>query len=374
MVAIAEKKGHSPLGNTTKFLSTFADAMIGKWALQAASRALLPRERVATCMRSVLGTSVGVLWAEKFQSASYCNLMVCGSVWTCPVCAAKITERRKVELEQAVKACNENNGSVYMQTFTFSHRKMDDLKESLAAFKQAREDSRKGRAGIKLREDHQILGTISCLEVTWSAVNGWHPHQHELVFFGEKDIDATAYERAMCSQWEKAIIKNGLRINKHGYKFDQTYGGVADYIAKWGHEPNGPVWGVEAELTKGHLKKGKGVARSYTPFGLLQESFNGNAWASNLFVEYASAFKGRSQLRASQNLKAQLGLKDEEKSDIELAEEQIENQSILGFLSLDQWRFVLANDARCELLLEVKGSFDNVERFLLELGWEGENA
>jgi len=75
-----------------------------KWALQAEARAMLPNERVAQCLRQINPMAAGVegLHSPEHQVAHYKSLIVCGSVWMCPLCAAKISERRRDELERAI--------------------------------------------------------------------------------------------------------------------------------------------------------------------------------------------------------------------------------------------------------------------------------
>src|SRR5260370_40243977 len=75
-----------------------ADRRSVKWQLQRTAQALLPNERVAFCMRRIQATTVDVLYSPSRQSAHYRGLMVCGSIWVCPICAAKISERRRIEL------------------------------------------------------------------------------------------------------------------------------------------------------------------------------------------------------------------------------------------------------------------------------------
>src|SRR5437773_6935288 len=76
-----------------------------RWQLQREARALLPDERVAFCMRRIQATSVDVLYSPQNQTAHYGGLMVCGSIWVCPLCAARISEYRRVEVEQAITRC-----------------------------------------------------------------------------------------------------------------------------------------------------------------------------------------------------------------------------------------------------------------------------
>lgn len=65
-------------------------------------------------------------------------------------------------------------------------------------------------------------------------------------------------------------------------------------------------WGLEYEMTKGHIKKGR--KNSYTPFDLLQFSINDFLKfmvliLQKLFQEFAIAFKGARQLSWSRGLK-----------------------------------------------------------------------
>ena len=93
-----------------------------RWALQAKARYLLPYERVARCMRNVNPMTIGVqvLHSPEHQVAHYASLIVCGSVWMCPLCAAKISERRREELERAISRHIEQEGTVFMATYTIA--------------------------------------------------------------------------------------------------------------------------------------------------------------------------------------------------------------------------------------------------------------
>src|SRR5664279_2587900 len=66
-----------------------------RYQLQRAAQGLLPGERVKHCQRSTMNEyGVGVFRSSD-GGASFGNLATCGSVWHCPVCAAKITEQRR---------------------------------------------------------------------------------------------------------------------------------------------------------------------------------------------------------------------------------------------------------------------------------------
>jgi hypothetical protein len=75
--------------STGELTPSDADYRLVKWQLLRTAQALLPHERVAFCMRRVQATTVDVLYSPHHQSAHYGGLMVCGSIWVCPLCAAK---------------------------------------------------------------------------------------------------------------------------------------------------------------------------------------------------------------------------------------------------------------------------------------------
>ena len=324
-----------------------------RWELLREAQKLLPDERVAFCMRRTKANTVDILYNPTHQSAHYGGLMVCGSVWVCPICAAKISERRRVELEQAIKAHVDNGSAVYLATYTISHKRYDDLSTLLQSFLAARKRAKQGRKAQELRKQFGVIGTVSVREVTWSEQNGWHPHCHELVFF-EKDIDAEAYTQATREQWQKSAEHEGLSMNEHGFKLNRTYGAVADYVAKFGREPARTPWSAATEMTKGHLKRGHGDEH-LTPFAMLHYISQGHNELKPIFREYARWFKGKHQLVWSSGLRALLLNNEEEKSDLELVEEAEEEAVLLGQLDREQWREVVVNNAQGKLLEVARG-------------------
>jgi hypothetical protein len=354
-------------------VETACRARLLRWALQAEACAILPNERVATCLRDMapLAASVEMLHNTEHQVAHYSNLLICGSVWLCPLCSAKISERRREELTRAITSHIAGQGAVYMATYTISHSRFDNLSCLLQTFLRARKRLKQGEYAQRRKQGFGVAGTISVLEATWSVLNHWHPHVHELVFTVRYDTDMSRYEaesRTACCQ---AAAREGMRMNEHGYRLDRTFGAVADYIAKFGREPLGMPWGVEAEMTKGHLKHGRGPVEHFTPFGVLYQVYQGREDLIPVFKEYARRFKGRHQLTWSAGLRKRLLGEEQEKTDEELAAEEREEAVLLGRLTRRQWRVVLANDVRGELL-EVAhgGDWQQVEAFLVSLGCE----
>lgn len=79
-----------------------------RYYLQNLAADLLPDERVSECLRAVAPSAdqVDLFHNPARSSARYANLIVCSRVWTCPVCAARITEERRRELTLAAAAAD----------------------------------------------------------------------------------------------------------------------------------------------------------------------------------------------------------------------------------------------------------------------------
>lgn len=345
-----------------------------RWRLQSISRRLLPKEAVAKCNHHMIPVQSQVLVHENQQKDGkrhfYSGLQVCGSVWHCPICAAKITERRRQELEKSIIEAKNQRLHIYFATYTFSHHKKESLESNLSRFKDARHAVKSGRWAKEHKEKYGIVGSIEVLEVTYGHnSNGWHPHTHELIIT-EKEVNLADFERDIRLKWKAEASKRGLTMNEHGFVLTKTEGAIADYIAKFGKEPynNSHVWGPEAELTKGHLKKGRGPEEDehLTPFGILNAIDNGHEELEPVFQEYALAFKGRQQLRWSPGLKKRLLI--EEKTDEQLAEEKQENASAILAIERPAWKVIRGNDYKAELL-ELENA-EAMRQAIIDLGAE----
>lgn len=343
---------------------------IWRFALQSAARQLLPREGVATCMRGVRPREghydVSVLYAPVGQIGHFGGLQICRSVWMCPVCAAKISEKRRDELAGALRLWTDTYQNearrLLLVTFTLQHERADNLSDVLGALKVARRRLVSGRESRVFNETYGCIGTIRSLEITYGA-NGWHPHLHVLMFF-DREVPILPFTAAIKARWSECVAAAGGYASwLHGCDVRFSDKDIAEYIAKWGKEPK---WTVSHEMTKGVAKAGR--TGGSTPMQLLADYWSGDRVAGRLWLQYAVNLKGERQLWWSHGLRDRLGL-GEEKTDEELAEEQEEIAIVLASLSYGTWRVVLANDARGELL-EAAGTGDagKVKALLLKLG------
>lgn len=304
---------------------------------QSRAKQFLPDWRVAICFRRVRPGRDGVEVYKGKEKAYYKGLMICGSIWVCPVCAAKISEVRRLELQGAMEAWKKQGGSVIMLTLTVPHYDHQPLSEVLGKFTQSHRIFKNRKTYKKITSEIGLVGSVRALEVTYGE-NGWHVHAHVLLFLKTGVSGALeGIEARMLEMWQSACLSAGLgEPDHHGVKVhDGTY--ADNYATKWG---------LDHEVTKSHIKKGREA--NLTPFDMLRQA-DTFPQAEAKFQEYARAFKGKRQLVWSDGLRQLLGL-DSEKTDQEIASQLDEETVLLGSLTKSQWRIVLHADRRGELL------------------------
>lgn len=341
-------------------------ARVQRFILQSVARSLLPKSRLDKCIRlRQKGQDISIWHSEIHQTAHYGGLQTCGSVWVCPVCAAKIAERRRQELLTAIDA-HRQEGVVNLLTLTCPHQSSDIL--SVLLDKQAKALKRfwSDKTVKSIFAAMGTIGQVRALEVTHGRLspqnNGWHPHYHILMFQGI-DVNQSLFNIAQMKDWQvrlylcwaNACTLAGLGEPslEHGLKLDN-----GEHAAKYATK-----WGLEDEMTKGHTKK---AIHGETPFDFLRAylSDKNDKQAAALFSEFAMTFKGKRQLHWSKGLKARYLVAD--KTDEVLAAETDEAVRLLGLITLAQWRDVLCQKVDCRgliLKLAVKG-WDSVTAFL----------
>lgn len=334
--------------------------------------------RVCWCHRTIVTPSadVGVYRVKDGSNARFSGVATCGSVWHCPVCAAKITESRREELNRAMVAHVRNEGAAYLLTLTFPHEADHPLPELIAKFGKALERFKSGyryknilgKGGSAGR-----IGSVRSLEVTVSTEHGWHPHTHDLVFSERNGLEERMFDGGMRSDeegnldsgpiselkkaWVDSLFKAGLGdstkltwMMQHGLN---VRGGehAAEYIAKFGRDER---WGASSELTRPHSKIGAvgqyGGITHFTPFQLLLWAAEGDGWAAHRFREYAEVFHGKRMISWSPQLKKKLLGTEVEQSDEEIAAAPLAEEEHIGELSEEQFRILLTRNKVGEFL------------------------
>ena len=372
-----ERKGS--LGIYTKlhairYPSGFRDGVnlrVERFALQDKAKSILNKtvqrgkkwayvHRVNYCLRSRVDSQKGVslMYNLERQKANYGNLQRCGSVWCCPVCSAQISESRRHELQKGVANWTALGRHVYLVTFTNRHHFGDNLLDLLEGQKKAFIKFWQKRAVVEMLKKLGYVGRIVATEVTYNKNNGWHPHYHMLFFF-EHDVNMQALKSFLALHWQDVCLKSGLKAPTLANGVDVRDG---TYASKYASK-----WGLESEMTKGHLKKG--LKGGLTPFDLLRLSESDDDKYAMLFSEFADVFKGKQQLVWSNGLKDLLNI--EQKTDDEIIVETEKKSKHIRDLAWEIWQIVLHYKSRALVLdLLEQDFFDDgsrVDDFLLGL-------
>ena len=371
-----------------------SEARLLRWELQAAARKLLGREhRIGVChriqapVREDEPEGVRVYRRADSDSTYYRGLMVCGNGWVCPVCAAKIAERRRAELDAAIRDHLARGGGVYHMLLTVPHSRADQcgavVDDLLAAFRNLCS----GRSRLSEMVP-KYMGFVRALEVTHGD-NGWHPHLHVLVFT-RSPLAADLVESTRAKIWErwqaKVLRRFGSLPSERAFSFAGAVTGcyeeqhiklvqgeyvhvcpVTGYVTKFGADVElveivrRRRWGAADELTKNTVKRGGRGGR--TPWQLLADYSAGadlddpvlSQYAKQsgaLWADFAAAFKGKQQLGWSRGLRAELGLTDEAATDEELAAVVDAEDIMLGRITDTDWALIVRHQLR-GLVLEV---------------------
>lgn len=344
--------------------------------------------------------------STEYHKALLSGVIACGRVHTCPVCGAKIEERRRLEIAKGVDFWyGLENKTVSMLTFTFSHSLGERLEDVLNKQADALERLRAGKAWTKFKTVFGFDSLIRSLEVTWGEENGWHPHTHEL-WCVDKEIDRdrlavylkarfrakrhadrlerllaadpkAVFEELLLERWEECCERAGLMIKQDGTEVNRDAFrkraldvrhdvSVGDYLAK---QDDSRHWGVDREMSKGSTKLGK--KKGMHPFGFLAKfaETGDGVWAAR-WLEYSEAIGNKRRLFWSHGLKKRVGL--DEKTDEEIAAEQDDHAVVVYQMVDDEWKKARHNVPRVlsaaeddENLREVIEQIEELDYFAL---------
>lgn len=409
----------SPLGIHTNYPSTAEKTKVEPTPTQLKNRQkykrlktaakLLPNERIASCQHTIAPEyQYATVAFNPANSATRFKGLYCCDSSSCPHCVAARSEADRHELTVALSVAKKREWTVFMVTLTLQHLTHDALLDLQALLTRAFDRCFSGRFYQGMKDEYGIKGKIKGWEVTYGK-NGFHPHLH-ILFFSELKISSVqlaGLETWLGGRWLETLKKLGGSASlQYGISIEAADSKIAEYIAKWGHEPSETSWGIESEITKGHLKKARDES-GLTMFELLgaaggeadsverlQRIFPALerealvARAGQLYVEYFRAFKGKPRLHWG-NLKNLLEL-DEALRQLSESETEVEDETfeIVMIERGAEWVKVTGGykgaDRRAELL-EVcsTGNPFEVQRWLKQhditavipdLAWERFNA
>ena len=112
------------------------------------------------------------------------------------VCGAKVVERRRGEIQQAMAQHRACGGEVHLLTLTAPHTRFDVLEELQAKLGKALNGFLADKTVKKIFKEMGYIGQIRGYEVTHGRKglnNGWHPHFHFLQFVQVKGMQPSSW-------------------------------------------------------------------------------------------------------------------------------------------------------------------------------------
>ncbi|NKF24583.1 protein rep [Solimonas marina] len=299
--------------------------------------------RTVRCLLHFSGEAVAVRYSPSIARASFAGACVCGSVWVCPVCSARICELRRIEIAAAHTVHAAAGGSALFVTLTTPHDISDELSALLG---NRRKGGLRGLAGAmkRFRNDRQVkklveslgrVGFIRATEITRGA-NGWHPHFHELWLTDcpQDDRIRVHATEVLLNVWKRVSVMSGLdEPNARGVDLRWSWD-ASEYLSKIGHEQ---TWGSARELASAATKRGRKTSRN--AWQLLRAAGDGDRDAAEAFSEFAQATLGQRQLVWARGLKAALAIED--RTDEELARHVDEDSFVMSVIPANRWRALL---------------------------------
>lgn len=395
---VSKSRGRGGLGSITKSHSknkttknnddvpSRQDTRKQLFTLKNQSGSLLPSHRVNSCLcnRCNLDAPVGVK-VSTYQNAdattrkaTFKNLFRCDSVWVCPVCGQRILAQRGKEIEQAIDIQLGKGHSVFMLTLTHSHSLGEDLKDKLRRMGKALTRFFGDRTMRDVFEKFGMQGHIKALEFTHSFQNGWHPHNHILMFSKFAPHQFKSMKIAVMFDKDGFIqLVTGKRykmLKARNQLAKMTHVTIEDFIKHYWRKCCLAVGLGEPSFERGATLQDADKAKSYltkfktakemtgankvakggsrNQWQLLTDSLNGDAYASHLFQEYAVATKHQRQLVWSRGLKEFFEIEQVEDANCEVPDEDDETlvREDEVYFHDEQWYFIRRNRLQPEVL------------------------
>lgn len=334
------------------------------WRTRLWSWTSLPRLR--NCGRvthiGVGAPIIRVLGDGDDRRAGLAGLQSCGSPWSCPVCARRISAQRSTEVRHVLQAAAATGGSAALVTLTMRHhsgQRLADLWEALSAAWRA---VTSGRAWTKEQASWGVLGWVRTVEATHGE-HGWHLHVHAVVVFdGPVSLELAAeLGGRMFGRWQRALGRRGLSAVEDRGGLDvrevrmvgDSIERVAEYLSK-----------ITSEITSPSTKDGRYGNRS--PFAILRDALTtGLADDCELWLQWEQASHGRKQLTWSRDLREWAGL-HVERSDEDIVAEDLRGDDVLA-IAPESWPAVRLHVA--DLLDTVElGGLPAAQRWLTSRG------
>lgn len=381
-----------------------------RYKLQSASREILynfhgdntpvnkdgyeKHHRTCTCNLKRISTTAQIVKSTTHKKAFFAGLATCANARTCPVCAAPINERKANEMRVAANQAEAMGLYMSLVTFTSPHTSGDKIEDLIPKISESLAGFWRGAPAKRFKEKYGIVGHIRSFEVRHGE-NGWHPHFH-IIIVSEKQLpttnrgdrgvvldDQSDEWKWVLDRWQNMCVKNGLdKPNQYGLDI-QNGEQAGEYITKFGSDGEilqtksgkAVTWDIADEVTKGNTKRGRKGSRS--PWDLLADSCDQELSqaerneAKFLFLFYARAMVGVSQIKWSRGLRDFFGL-GKEATDEEILKKEEDTADLLCHITPVEWKYIISNNLRSVVLeLAENGGSEAVAKFIFSATAKG---
>lgn len=295
------------------------------------------------------------------------GVTTCGSVWSCPVCSAKIAAHRAGELAQAVEHYTSQGQSVYLLTLTMRHHAGQSLEDCWSALSYAWDKVNSGKQWIADKKLFGLDGYNRVTEITHGS-NGWHVHAHVVLFFNREVSTQTVQfvGQRMYQRWEKALRRKGFDASEeHGLDIRKADEWISDYLAKttYAEDPSlraaaeayaaaksASAKKLAAEAAMGVFKDARKGNR--TPFKILHSIIAGQeigadtAEDERLWRQWERESKGRQQMLWSQfigpdgkDLRERVGLAQDKKDEQVVEDDDLQGE-VVAWMPKATWNTI----------------------------------
>ncbi|MDL2424592.1 protein rep [Pseudomonas sp. BAgro211] len=350
-------------------------ARVQRWEARAVLWDHSTLDRVRACGRWAVTSDGSVQVRANGAAVGYAGLASCGSVWSCPVCSAKIQAVRRLELQTAI-AWALGRGAVMFATYTLRHHAGMDLRTLLRAQSACWKSVLQSGTVRRLREALGMEHSVRAAESTYGA-HGFHPHQHLILTSRRDDLDAhlvAQLHEAQSTVWVSAALRLGYDAphldaqDMHLVTGADAQRELSQYMAKAEYRPTAEAvaWEATGSLSKSGRRSGR------TPWQVLDDfRTSGDLDDLDVWHRWERGSKGTRALSWSKGFRAAAGLLAEAK-DEDIASAEVGTAADAGFV-IEDWAPVRARPALgAQLLGTIRGGRDWAagRRFCAENGIE----
>ena len=174
---------------------------------------------------------MNIHYSPKFKRAHYGNLVQCASVYIDPVCSSKITERRRVELEEGL---GRSPWPGVMITLTLQHSLEDNPLNLIHDLNKGIRILRSGWWWKDFKRRIGIVGSITSTESTFGLIAGHHPHKHILELVdGQPDTEQIRAE--VSKRYIEIMQELGRYVHRMlGFRYGQQIGELLTMLQSGG--------------------------------------------------------------------------------------------------------------------------------------------